>query len=69
MEKLAKIRHYFYWIKKNNINHETKNHKIKTTKNFTEFLKSIILWDNSSNSLSVIVVFNIIFWFVYFFNY
>lgn len=62
MEKLAKIGHYFNWIKKNNKNHEKKDQKINKTKNFTEFLKSIILWENSSNSLSVIVTFNTIFW-------
>lgn len=45
-------------------NNSTKDveYKFKTSSRILSILESILLWENSVNSISVVIVFNLLFW-------
>lgn len=77
MEKLTNIAYYFRWKlqqdKDQNVPDKYEDDKpennindleceFKTSNRFLNVLESIFLWENSVNSISVVIVFNLLFW-------
>ncbi|XP_063974829.1 reticulophagy regulator 2-like [Diachasmimorpha longicaudata] len=67
MEKLSKIACSFRWAWGGHRGPHAENTRsvegdMETSKRIFGILESILLWENSVNSISVVVVFNILFW-------
>uniref|UniRef100_A0A0C9RNR3 Fam134c protein n=1 Tax=Fopius arisanus TaxID=64838 RepID=A0A0C9RNR3_9HYME len=68
MEKLSNIACYFRWAWDTGNNdgppagNNRGDRRVQTSKRIFEILESILLWENSVNSISVVIVFNILFW-------
>ncbi|XP_046607029.1 reticulophagy regulator 3-like [Neodiprion virginianus] len=76
MEKLTNIAYYFRWRLREKENVPEKydectsennrpgdvKYNFNTSNRFLTILESILLWENSVNSISVVIVFNLLFW-------